>query len=170
MNGQQLQDAIGQLPEELLASTAQLRGKKRSFPVAWVSLAACLCLVVGLGFFGGAMTMADKAENAAPEMESQAEMASPEDKFSGLLDGTAGSTVRVFRAKVLEVHNGYLLVEPLEGEWERSSADRIEVTLEKVKDIPALQPGDLVEIGYGGTLLEMYPARAVGVATVKIVE
>ena len=46
MNRETLMDAIGQLPEELLASTAQLRGKKRSFPVAWVSLAACLCLVL----------------------------------------------------------------------------------------------------------------------------
>lgn len=164
MNGKQLHDAIGDLPEELLAPTARLREKKRSFPAAWVSLAACLCLVIGLGVFWNGSRWDVKAENAAPEMEM------PGEKGDGMLHDSVGSTVRIFRATVLEVHEAYLLVEPLEGEWERTSADRIEVSLEKVEAVPGLSPGDLVEISYGGTLLESYPARTVGVTHIHIIK
>ena len=64
-----------------------------------------------------------------------------------------------FQATVLEVHETYLLVEPGEETWERSSSDKIEVSLHDKTSWPIPQVGDTVNVFYNGELMETYPAR-----------
>ena len=77
--------------------------------------------------------------------------------------------VHSFEATVLEVHDTYLLVEPAEGAWERSSADKIEVSLQDKTSWPIPQVGDTVNVFYNGELMETYPARVGKLYRVEIV-
>ena len=65
-----------------------------------------------------------------------------------------------FHAKVLEVSDGYLLVEPLADSSESRSANQIQVSLRDKTtswSIPAV--GDVVKIVYDGNIMETYPAQ-----------
>ena len=64
-----------------------------------------------------------------------------------------------FRARILEVHEGYFLVEPVEGSWELSSASQIEVPITNMSPSPEPQVGDILQIEYDGMIQETYPAR-----------
>ncbi len=63
-----------------------------------------------------------------------------------------------FRARILELYSGSVLVEPLEGEAIRSSCDKISFGTLKLDDI-GVEVGDLVEIGFDGNVMESYPAQ-----------
>lgn len=76
----------------------------------------------------------------------------------------------VFEAKVLEIGNGYILVEPAEGCREASSADQIEVPMEHMEPSPEPQVGSIIEIVHSGDIQETYPARLVSVYHVSVVE
>ena len=76
--------------------------------------------------------------------------------------------VHSFEATVLEVHETYLLVEPGEDAWERSSSDKIEVSLQDKTSWPIPQVGDTVNVLYNGELMETYPARVGKVYRVEI--
>ena len=45
------------------------------------------------------------------------------------IEGFSNEAHQVFQAEILEIHDGYYLVKPVEGSWELSSADRIEVPI-----------------------------------------
>lgn len=159
-------DAVGELPEELIAPVARLRTKKRHTWVAWAALAACLCVALhfGLSRSGWRLDMKSESLAEAPQESPADTRPAPENAYGGLLDA------EIFRATVLEIHEGYILVKPLEGEWELTSADKIEVSLEQVQPRPTLAVGDIVEIHYSGQIQETYPARAAGVTAVNVVE
>ena len=162
MNEQHIHDAIGELSEEILAPVAKLRQKKR-YPVApWVAAAACVCLLLCLP-----MGMLDKAAPESALNNGTAEM-QKEDLFYGATMDKANADI--FQAKVLEVYEGTALVEPLEGEQERSSADKFHISLQHLKDLPEIQVGDVVEIVYDGLIQETYPCRITGTISVKVVE
>ena len=74
-----------------------------------------------------------------------------------------------FQATVLEVHDTYLLVEPAEDAWERSSADKIEVSLQDKTSWPIPRVGDTVNVFYNGELMETYPARVGKLYRVEII-
>lgn len=74
-----------------------------------------------------------------------------------------------FRATVLEVHQAYLLVVPVEESPERSSADQITVSLQGKTSWPTPQVGDTVDVFYNGDLLETYPAHISQLYRVEIV-
>lgn len=170
MNEQHIQDALGEISEELIAPVEKLRTGKRYSWFRWAALAACFCLIAGmaLGWDGWRATskMEDAMINGKPE-NAPAEMEDPLYSYGSIADGTS---LPCFRAKVLEAHDTYMLVEPLEGEQERTSADKIEVSFAKLEQIPALKPGDTVEIFYDGMLEEVYPPRARNVVFIKVVE
>lgn len=65
-----------------------------------------------------------------------------------------------FEAIILEVGETGVTVEPLEGEWERKSSDKITFSTQLLDDI-GVEPGDIVEIIYNGTVRESYPAQIV---------
>ena len=78
--------------------------------------------------------------------------------YGGTGDVMAAAT-ESFRAEVLEVGSGWILVKPLEGEPELRSADKITVSLRSVQSVPTIKPGDRVEITYSGSIQETYPAQ-----------
>lgn len=63
-----------------------------------------------------------------------------------------------FAAKVLEINGNTALVEPLEGEPERLSADKISFSIANWKNI-GVRVGSVVEIAYTGEIMESYPAQ-----------
>lgn len=83
---------------------------------------------------------------------------------------TLGVSTSVLHATVLGVHDGYLLVEPMEGSLELNSASRIEVPMKTIEPSPELQVGVLLEIEYDGQLLETYPARISNPYSIKVIE
>lgn len=66
-----------------------------------------------------------------------------------------------FNAKVLEVNEKNILVEPFEGEDERRSASQIYVSTDVISTIPVpeLKKGDEVRIVYNGEIQETFPAQ-----------
>lgn len=76
----------------------------------------------------------------------------------------------VFKAEVIKIGNGYILVKPVEGTREAASSDRIEVPLEHLEPSPELAVGDIIEITHAGDILETYPARLVSVHRIAAIE
>ena len=77
---------------------------------------------------------------------------------------------RMLLAKVIDIHDGYFLVEPVEGSLELSSASRIEVPVKNMEPSPEPKVGDILEIEYDGQLQETYPARINNPYSIKIAE
>lgn len=74
-----------------------------------------------------------------------------------------------FKAKVIESYMNSIIVEPLENEDIRRSADRISVGLNIPTIIPKAFPvGALVEIEYDGNIAETYPAQ-INMITIKTI-
>lgn len=63
-----------------------------------------------------------------------------------------------FAATILELDSSYALVQPVEGEVERNSSDRIALSVTDLGDIGA-QVGSKVEIHYTGGIMESSPAQ-----------
>ncbi len=82
----------------------------------------------------------------------------------GTADGASASFT--FQATVLEAGDAQILVEPVSGSAELSSADQIYVSN---PDAVALQVGDVVEITYDGSIMETYPAQLGEVYSIEIV-
>lgn len=74
------------------------------------------------------------------------------------------------RATVLEISDGYLLVEPVEGSPELSSTNRISLMIQNMPPSPEPQVGDVVEIQYDGAIMESYPAQLGQVYGIRVVE
>ena len=86
------------------------------------------------------------------------------------IEGFSNEAHQVFQAEILENHNGYYLVKPVEGSWELNSADRIEVPIRNAHPSPEPEIGDVIEIEYSGEILETYPARIADVYGIKIIK
>ena len=71
-----------------------------------------------------------------------------------------------FKAKVIEVHNGYIIVEPNEDEEERKSSDRFHIDN---KNNVSYKEGQILAITYIGGINESYPAQ-IGVTNISIIE
>ena len=63
-----------------------------------------------------------------------------------------------FLAEIVEINGESVLVEPLEGEQERNSADWISFSTDGLRDLGAVE-GDIVKITYDGLIMESYPAQ-----------
>lgn len=159
MKPEELHEAIGELPEELLAPVDALRKKKTVHWARWAALAAACLLILAVPFglpqFTGGETATAKGDLAYSQQEVAPEYSAPQQSF---------------RAEVLELHPGTILVKPLEGEGVLRSADRIYASFSKVEDLPRIEVGDIVEITYNGMLQETYPATAVGVTGIRVVK
>ena len=71
---------------------------------------------------------------------------------------------------VLEITNGTMVVEPLEGEDELSSSDKFVVSMEHMNASPEPKVGDIIEVTYNGDIEESYPARLGVVTYISVVE
>lgn len=173
MKDEQLLDAIGQLPEELLAETDKLRRRKRS--TGWISLAACLCLMAGLSLFARPMFSAD-SKFAAPEADAahrywDCNLGSPEYGFSAMapeIENSASIPISSFTATVREVHNGYLIVEPFPEESEARSGERFFIGIPEDCEL-TFREGDTVEIFHNGVLMEVSPVQLGKIYSIHII-
>lgn len=75
-----------------------------------------------------------------------------------------------FQATILEVRDGYYLVEPVDGSTELNSADQITVPITNINPSPEPEVGDILEIEYDGSIAESYPAQITNVYSIRIVE
>ena len=62
------------------------------------------------------------------------------------IEGFSNEAHQVFQAEILEIHDGNYLVKPVEGSWELSSADRIEVSIRNVHPSPEPEILSLIHI------------------------
>lgn len=81
------------------------------------------------------------------------------------INGTA-----TFQAVILEIHDNYYLVEPIEGSAELNSADQIMVPMTGTILSPEPEVGDILEIVYDGAIAESYPAKITNVYSIRVVE
>ena len=86
------------------------------------------------------------------------------------IEGFSNEAHQVFQAEILEIYDGNYLVKPVEGSWELSSADRIEVPIRNAHPSPEPEIGDVIEIEYSGEILETYPARIADVYGIVVVK
>ena len=89
---------------------------------------------------------------------------------SGEESETGGIEKSTFQATLLEIHDGYYLVEPVEGSAERNSADQITVPMKNVNASPDPEVGDILEIEYDGSIAESYPAQITNIYSINVVE
>ena len=61
-------------------------------------------------------------------------------------------------------------MEPAPGEAILASADRVEVPIGDLADLPAFAAGDTVSVTYAGAIQETCPARVTGVLAVALRE
>ena len=85
------------------------------------------------------------------------------------IEGVDSAPTNILQAKLLEIQDGYFLLEPVEGSWELSSASQIEVPMKNMASSPEPQVGDILEIEYDGQLQETYPARITAVYGIRVI-
>lgn len=81
-----------------------------------------------------------------------------------------GAEKSTFQATILEIHDGYYLVEPVEGSAERNSADQITVPMTDMNASLEPEVGDILEIEYDGSIAESYPAQITNVYSIRVVK
>jgi len=81
-----------------------------------------------------------------------------------------GNEKATFQATILEIHDGYYLVEPVAGSTELNSADQITVPMTNMNPSPEPEVGDVLEIEYDGSIAESYPAQITNVYSISVVE
>lgn len=125
MNPETLLDAMQHLPDELLEQTDRLR-QSRSVPwQRWATMAACLCLVLGIAY-AFLLPGAKSQDGAGTNGQAQEEM--------DIGDVTQSSKAEYLLATVTEVKADCLTVKMATGE-------QVTVLLTELESIPALEPG-----------------------------
>ena len=81
-----------------------------------------------------------------------------------------GDETATFQATILEIQDGYYLVEPVEGSTELNSADQITIPMINMEPSPEPEVGDVLEIEYDGSIAESYPAQITEVYSIRVVE
>lgn len=162
---EKLFDAITDIDEELVESAQSYVFRKQ--PKTWqrvASLAACLLIVASIGF--GILQMASIGGMGGSDSAANSSSAAPESSDdAGATTGDAGDqegvqvTETAFTATVLEAGDGYLLVEPVEGDSMLATADRIQVYTKDVEVPDGVTEGSKVTITFSGGVMESYPAQ-----------
>lgn len=80
-----------------------------------------------------------------------------------------GDETVTFQATILEIQDGYYLVESVEGSAELNSADQITIPMINMNPSPEPEVGDVLEIEYDGSIAESYPAQIVNVYGIRVV-
>lgn len=75
----------------------------------------------------------------------------------------------IFHAKILDIFDGYYLVEPVEGSPELRSSDRITVSIKHLDSSLEPEVGDIIEIIHSGEIMESYPAKLQDVYSIRVI-
>lgn len=86
------------------------------------------------------------------------------------LIGCTSGDKATFQAAILEIQDGYYLVEPVEGSTELNSSDQITVPVVNINPSQEPEVGDTLEIVYDGVIAESYPAQISNVYSIRVVE
>ena len=177
---EKLFDAVTGIDEELVDSAQNYVFRKQTQPWQRVaSLAACLLVMVSIGYgilLMGGVGGSDSASNSstgdtAPENGSaggNAGISGDIDHSADAGDQEGAAETVTFTATVLEMGDGYLLVEPVEGDAMLATADRILVDTGGA-DLPdGVAEGAVVEITFDGMVRESYPAQISGVTEILL--
>lgn len=177
---EKLFDAVTGIDEELVDSAQNYVFRKQTQPWQRVaSLAACLLVMVSIGYgilLMGGVGGSDSASNSstgdtAPESGSaggNAGISGDIDDSADAGDQEGAAETVTFTATVLEVGDGYLLAEPVEGDAMLATADRILVDTGGA-DLPdGVAEGAVVEITFDGMVRESYPAQISGVTEILL--
>ncbi len=89
---------------------------------------------------------------------------------SGGESEVGGNEKATFQATILEIHDGYYLVEPVDGSAELNSANQITVPMTNMNPSPEPEVGDVLEIEYDGSIAESYLAQITNVYSISVVE
>ena len=89
--------------------------------------------------------------------------------FYGASDELSVSQNPVLHGTILEIRDGYFLVESIAGSAELQSASKIEVPMVNMRPSPEPQVGDILRIEYDGYLAETYPARIMTVFHIEVI-
>ena len=182
---EKLFDAITGIDEGLVDSAQSYVFHKQ--PRTWqriASLAACLLIVASIGFgmlqlagiggMGGSNTAADAGNAAPPENNVTTDNgatgsggATGDD--SGVDQGAAVEET-VFTATVLEIGDGYLLVEPVEGDPMLATADQIQVPVDGVELPDGVTTGTVLTITFSGGVMESYPAQIADIISIVLAD
>ena len=177
---EKLFDAVTGIDEELVDSAQNYVFRKQPQPWQRVaSLAACLLVMVSIGYgilLMGGVGGSDSASNSstgdtAPESGSaggNAGISGDIDDSADAGDQEGAAETVTFTATVLEVREGSLLVEAVEGDAMLATADRILVDTGGA-DLPdGVAEGAVVEITFDGMVRESYPAQISGVTEILL--
>ena len=179
---EKLFDAVTGIDEELVDSAQNYVFRKQTQPWQRVaSLAACLLVMVSIGYgilLMGGVGGSDSASNSstgdtAPENGSAGGNAG----ISGDIDDSAdagdqeeAAETVTFIATVLEMGDGYLLVEPVEEDPMLATADWIQVPTGDVTLPDGVTEGTVVRITFTGGVMESYPAQIANVVEITLAE
>ena len=116
-------------------------------PAFWVIVISVLaCIAVGICF------LTDPPQNS----HTPSEPTTPTEVF--------------FDAEVLEVHDGFLLAEPMEESPTYMGSGLIEVPLTNPSVSPEPAVGDVIRVTFNGLILETYPARIQEVYNIQVIQ
>ena len=76
----------------------------------------------------------------------------------------------IFHATILEVQDGYFLVEPVDDSMKLNVADQIQVPMKNMEPSPEPEVGDIIEIKYTGEDLKTYPVQLSEVHYIRVVQ
>lgn len=77
--------------------------------------------------------------------------------------------VSVCRATVIEVNGNTMIVKPVDGSWELSSANQFSLSASLLDEGVTPAVGMTLEITYDGSILEIYPASFSGIQKVTVI-
>lgn len=83
------------------------------------------------------------------------------------LDHNEEIETEYFEAKILQVYENSILVEPTDDSIASKSSDKIDVSIKSISIDINLSVGDIVGITYTGNIAESYPAQIMGTVAVN---
>lgn len=139
MNAKKFSDAMSELDTKYVDEALNYKKKaKKPVWIKWGAMAACLCLVVAVISVPRILNSIQDGKNVA----------------GGDTTTNVTATKMVFEAKVLEVQNDALIVEPLEGTPERELTESIAIDTENLGELDTVeyvkkaQVGDTIKVCY----------------------
>ncbi len=113
----------------------------------------------------------NEVPTSAPSVPSETTVI-PEETTTAVIINSNVNAEYTFNAKVLEVNDNNILVEPFEGEDERRSSSQIYVStdIKGDKPLPEIKKGSYVTIVYDGQIQETYPANIINVYSITLHE
>jgi len=76
----------------------------------------------------------------------------------------------VFQGKIIEINDGTMLVEPLQGYPEAEHCELVSVVIQNMLSSPEPEVGNIVEITYNGSMTEEAPPSPNGIEKIVVIE